>query len=72
MRLISFFTITAWSYASRNGGLFATRGEALRDGIAGPGAEGIANGLVFTWGFLQLIMWFWVSFYLRQSKALRY
>jgi len=57
VRLVFLFAVTAYTY------LFKSRGGALARGMGyrtGAG-ENLKNSLVFTWGFLELAGWFWVS-----------
>ena len=70
MRLLCYFALTAWSAwssASRSGGLatLATPPDgqqAAKLSMTGPGrAEGgLGNGVVFTWAILGVLSWFWV------------
>ena len=56
IRLGFFFAVTGYSYLWKEGGLMGgTRHEkgALR-GL-------LCNGFVFTWGFVEMMGWFWVS-----------
>jgi len=41
------------------GGVLAARGN---EGVYRPGAgDGLKNSVMFTWGFLEMVCWFWVS-----------
>ena len=31
-------------------------------GVRGSGWDGLKNRIVFSWGFLEMMVWFWVSF----------
>lgn len=53
VRLAFFFAVTGYSYAGKPGGLWS--------GKAGRGREVLCNSVVFTWGFLEMLWWFWVS-----------
>lgn len=53
IRLAFFFGVTGYSYAGKPGGLWG--------GKAGVGGEVLCNSVVFTWGFLEMLWWFWVS-----------
>ncbi len=53
VRLAFFFAVTGYSYAAKPGGLLG--------GKAGRGGEVLCNSVVFTWGFLEMLLWFWVS-----------
>jgi hypothetical protein len=47
VRLSFFFLVTGWSY--------------LRQRDATASGQGLSNRLVFAWGFLEMITWFWVG-----------
>lgn len=55
VRLAFFFAVTGYSYAGKPGGLWG--GGKLGKG----GGEVLCNSVVFTWGFLEMLWWFWVS-----------
>lgn len=55
VRLAFFFAVTGYSYAGKPGGLWG--------GKAGMEGEVLCNSVVFTWGFLEMLWWFWVSRY---------
>ena len=60
---IAFFTvITAYSYLFKPGGGALSGHGAARPGIGKAGGIGalLCNSLVFSWGFLEMLMWFWV------------
>jgi hypothetical protein len=62
IRLLFFFGLTAFSYSYRPGGIFAGRADSVAAALAGklsPG--GIGSGLVFTWAFFGMVLWFWVG-----------
>jgi hypothetical protein len=68
LRLFFFFGLTGWAMLSRPGGLSAianpvdTR-QAAKLSATGPGVleGGLGNGVVFCWGLLGILSWFWVS-----------
>ena len=35
--------------------------DAIRGASGGKGELGLPSGVVFTWAFLELVGWFWVS-----------
>ena len=47
VRLAFFFAVTAYSYVGKPGGMWGV----------------LCNSVVFTWGFLEMLWWFWVSGY---------
>lgn len=63
MRLIFFFGITAYSYVGkREGSLTSPLGKmAPGSGVGSGVGELVCNSFVFTWGFVELLGWFWVS-----------
>lgn len=52
VRLSVLFAVTAYSYLFKDDGMLGPAG--------GPGRY-LCNALVFTWGFMELMVWFWVS-----------
>jgi hypothetical protein len=74
IRLIFYFALTAWSYSFRPGGAFASRAES--EALLAKGAledrsdlaKGIGSGVVFSWAFVQVVMWFWVFITLRDER----
>ncbi len=59
VRLLFLFAVTGYTYLFKKGGALAGR-DALGMYKAGVGEE-LKNSVVFTWGFLELTAWFWVS-----------
>ncbi len=64
MRLLFFFIVTAYVYAFKPGGVilmgteFGTKkGQGVKSGW-----DDLKNSVVFTWGFVEMVLWFWVSF----------
>ena len=57
VRLMFLFGVTGYTYFFKPAGLEAARQTVYR---RGPGDD-LKNSLVFTWGFLELVVWFWVS-----------
>lgn len=66
VRLVFFFGLTAWAYVGKSG---------LEDGFAVPDPssltvtsvgmrEMVCNSFVFSWGFLEMLSWFWVDSWL--------
>ena len=53
VRLAFFFAVTGYSYAGKPGGLLG--------GKTGTGGDVLCNSVVFTWAFLEMLWWFWVS-----------
>ena len=53
VRLAFFFAITGYSYAGKPGGPWG--------GKAGMHGDVLCNSVVFTWGFVEMLWWFWVS-----------
>jgi hypothetical protein len=65
MRILFLFGVTGYSYAFKEGGMFAARGSDWR---MSAGAS-LNNSIVFTWGFLELAAWFWVFTTLREERG---
>ena len=67
VRAMFFFALTAWSFVdgpegmSKVGKVLAGRQTGLVP--SGPGREemGLGNGMVFVFGFIMVMWWFWVS-----------
>ena len=61
VRLLFFFAVTggAFGFASRgeNGGVESGGGNMAKEAWK----EGLCNSVVFTWGFVEMLVWFWVS-----------
>ena len=60
VRLLFFFALTGYTYVFKSGGLGAAATSEADDHITGAGDE-LKNSVVFTWGFLEMMCWFWVS-----------
>ncbi|KAL7273223.1 hypothetical protein RUND412_003943 [Rhizina undulata] len=58
-RLCFFFALTTYTY------LFRPKRGVVRAGTGEP----LKNSLVFSWGFLEIIMWFWIYTNLREERA---
>jgi hypothetical protein len=68
VRLLFFFVVTAYSYVFKQGGegvggsVERNRlGRGLLGGGKRWGGDELKNGLVFSWGFVEMLCWFWVS-----------
>lgn len=57
VRLTFLFGLTGYTYMFKEGGMFAPRGMDYRTSAG----AGLNNSIIFTWGFLELAAWFWVS-----------
>lgn len=42
--------------------MLGTEFGTKRAGGGRPGWDDLKNSLVFSWGFLEMMVWFWVSF----------
>jgi hypothetical protein len=67
VRLLFLFIITGYTYAFKEGGMFAPRTQSYQF----EAGEGLNNSLVFTFGFLELSLWFWVFLALRDERRQR-
>lgn len=62
MRLLFFFVVTFYSYVFKPGGVVFAGKEFGKGGAKGKaGWDDLKNSLVFTWGFVEMLVWFWVS-----------
>ncbi|KAF2645435.1 hypothetical protein P280DRAFT_389968 [Massarina eburnea CBS 473.64] len=66
VRLLFLFAITGYSYAFKEGGLFVETGQYTK----GAGHH-LKNSVVFSWGFLELVFWFWIFLSLRDERQKR-
>jgi hypothetical protein len=64
VRLLFLFVVTGYTYAFKEGGLFGAQGVDYR---ASTGAS-LNNSIVFTWGFLEVGVWFWIYTTLREER----
>lgn len=60
IRLAFLFVVTGYAYTFKEGGVF---GPVEGSGGSGGVGELLQNGFIFTWGFFELSMWFWVRKY---------
>lgn len=56
VRLMFLFSLTGYVYLFKEGGMFGPK--ALQNTSIG---EPLQNSLVFTFGFMEIAVWFWVS-----------
>ncbi|MCJ1286911.1 hypothetical protein MMC26_006257 [Xylographa opegraphella] len=59
VRIIFLFALEGCIYASKPGGLLAWAGAEER---------APSTGLAFTWGFVELVTWFWIYVTLRDER----
>ncbi|KAF2744088.1 hypothetical protein M011DRAFT_528627 [Sporormia fimetaria CBS 119925] len=74
VRLTFLFGVTGYTYLYKDGGLLAASAKsAAKSGYRGTGAGvgNIGNSVVFTWAFLELVVWFWVFVTLREERRQR-
>ncbi|OAL53252.1 hypothetical protein IQ07DRAFT_585196 [Pyrenochaeta sp. DS3sAY3a] len=64
VRCMFLFCVTGYTYLFKEGGMFAPRGGNFRTNPA----TGLNNSVIFTWGFLELVAWFWVFVTLREER----
>lgn len=57
VRLAFLFGLTGYVYLSKEGGVFGSAVGSWRNASIG---EPLQNSLVFTFGFLEVAVWFWV------------
>jgi hypothetical protein len=56
VRLAFLFGLTGYSYMFKEGGIFASKGRQYTFNQG----DDLKNSIVFTWGFLEMAVWFWV------------
>lgn len=84
VRLLFFFAVTGGSYLGAEGavgmlkgagrpgsGAFGSGGVAAGVGKVGGWREACCNSLVFAWGFLEMVFWFWIFVTLREEGKAR-
>jgi len=57
IRLIFLFALTGYSYLFKEDGPFASSGKKYTVNAG----DQLKNSIIFTWGFLEMATWFWVS-----------
>lgn len=57
VRLLFFFVLTAYTYVFTPSRLGSGSGKDLPN-VSGVGL--LKNDVVFTWAFLEMLLWFWV------------
>jgi len=57
VRLVFLFPLTAYAYLFRPSGLAAVTTKYVKHAPQ----NNLKNGVIFTWAFMELVMWFWVS-----------
>ncbi|KAI9894406.1 MAG: hypothetical protein M1814_003163 [Vezdaea aestivalis] len=63
LRLLFFFCLPGYIYLARPGGLLAGSSTSFASG-----ADGLTNGLVFTWVFVEMVSWFWIYTTIRDER----
>ncbi|KAI4132207.1 MAG: hypothetical protein LQ347_002666 [Umbilicaria vellea] len=67
VRLFFFFVVTAYTYVFKAGGIASAWASKSGAHTAGVGDE-LKNSVVFTWGFVEVICWFWIYVTLRDER----
>ena len=60
--------MTAYTYIAKPGGFAAERGTYYGNSSGVGGVKGLANSVVFTWAFVELIYWFWIYSSLKEER----
>ncbi len=60
VRLLFFFMMIGYTYLFKPGGVMAAKGDHGKAYVGGAGDE-LKNSVVFTWAFVEMMCWFWVS-----------
>ena len=58
VRFFLFAALAAYSYISH---LYSPLESVAKERMSSTSTGGMDNGVVFTWAFVQMIFWFWVS-----------
>ncbi|KAA6416323.1 MAG: hypothetical protein FRX48_01043 [Lasallia pustulata] len=67
VRLFFFFVVTGYTYLFKPGGMGLGLVSKSGAHTAGVGDE-LKNSVVFTWGFVEVICWFWIYVTLRDER----
>ncbi|KAF2281054.1 uncharacterized protein EI97DRAFT_368339 [Westerdykella ornata] len=67
VRLTFLFAVTGYTYMFKEGGMFASKGRQYTFNSG----DNMKNSIIFTWGFLELGIWFWVFVNLRDERRQR-
>lgn len=67
VRLLLLFGVTGYTYTFKKGGIASAKGLSYKPGVG----EDLKNGLVFTWGFMEMAIWFWIYVTLRDERRQR-
>ncbi|KAF1360205.1 hypothetical protein EJ07DRAFT_155194 [Lizonia empirigonia] len=68
VRLVFLFALTGYTFLFKEGGMFSgAKGIAYS---ASPSSY-LKNSVVFSWGFIELSMWFWIFVTLREERRER-
>lgn len=68
VRLVFLFALTGYTFLFKEGGMFG--GVKGIGHTASPGSY-LQNSVVFSWGFIELSMWFWIFVTLREERRQR-
>jgi hypothetical protein len=63
IRLIYFFLITGYTYLFKNDGT-----DLLGKSYKPSAGDHLKNGLVFSWGFVEILIWFWIYLGVREER----
>lgn len=64
VRLTFLFGITGYTYLFKEGGILAAKTKYTSYNAG----NDLKNSIVFTWGFLELSVWFWIFVTLRDER----
>lgn len=68
VRLVFLFALTGYTFLFKEGGMF---GGARGIGYSASPGSHLKNSVVFSWGFIELSIWFWVFTSLREERRER-
>ncbi|TKA22468.1 hypothetical protein B0A50_08011 [Salinomyces thailandicus] len=64
VRLTFLFVVTGYVYLFKENGVFGS-GSAAKASIGEP----LQNSMVFSWGFMEIAVWFWIFTNLREERG---
>ncbi|KAH6612671.1 increased loss of mitochondrial DNA protein 1 [Boeremia exigua] len=68
VRLVFLFALTGYTFLFKEGGIF---GGARGIAYSKSPSSYLKNSVVFSWGFIELSMWFWIYITLREERRER-
>ena len=66
VRLIMLFGLSGYTYLFREGGMLGPKTK-IWGARSSPG-DYLKNSMMFTWSFMEMVLWFWVFITLRDER----